>query len=152
MNHVTVYSTGCSIEEDPHFDPYNDAVTEAKALIEVITKKISDVAKMQFFEFDGSVMNGDRTAAERELLYNAYEEKKKKAEKLLAKRERALQRQVEWRRQIAIEFLLAEVDEATNSSSYRVRIFGQADASKIEDLLVKKDDWAGNAYIIDVVY
>jgi hypothetical protein len=133
----------CSVEEDPFFDPYNDKISEAKALIGIIEKKIKEVGKMQFFEFDGTPLKPEQAAQEKEQLFNAYEEKKKKAEQLLEKREKELKRQVEWRRRIGTEFTLINVDDDTTSCSYRVRFYGQDDAYFVEDLLVAKDDWGG---------
>ena len=131
------------VEEDPKIAPFHRAIDETKEVIKQVDKKIKAVAKMEFFEEDGSVMSNKKAEVEREILYKAYGDDRLQLSKRLQQKEEALEKYIEWRRMIGIELTIAEVDVNTETASWYVKIFGVSDAKHIEDLLIKKENWAG---------
>lgn len=66
-----------------------------------------------------------------------------KSEKFLKSKEQALQRQIEWRNTMGIDFTKISKDDNTSTCVWSVRLYGATDAEQLEDLLIEKDDWAG---------
>jgi hypothetical protein len=131
------------IEVDPSLVPFREAIEEAKKSIKPIEFKMKEVAKMQFKDKDGQPMVGAALIEERKMVYQAYLAQKKLAEAKVAKEIARLNKEIEWRRRINIDFLMMSVDDNAQTASWQVRLYGVPNASELEDLLLEKGDWAG---------
>jgi hypothetical protein len=50
------------------------------------------------------------------------------------------------RRSVGIELTQGTIDENTQTCSWQMKLFGQEDVRTIEELLIKKKDWAGCSF------
>ena len=130
-------------EEDPHAIPLKKRLGPLEDLIKEIDKKIKGVSKMTFFDEDDNAMDDDKAEEEREFIYNQFGEDRLKAEKKLKKYEISLESHILWRKSMGMDLHMEEVDENTQTSTWRIRFFGHNDALEMEDLLIKKDNWSG---------
>lgn len=134
----------CAIlEEDPKIRPFEKDIKDAEEMLKLVDKRIKAVSKLEFKEEDGSVMNDQKAQGERELLYKAYGEERLQVSKRIASRKERMGKYIDWRKLIPITFSRGEIDKNTDISNWFVRFKGTSDAKELEDLLIKKDDWAG---------
>jgi hypothetical protein len=131
------------VEEDPLTAPLASKLEPVKEIIKEIDKKIKKVSKMVFLDEEGQPMKDEKAEEEREHIYEQFGQDRLNAEKRLKKYERNLEAHIIWRKSIGMQLSIEEVDENTDTASWRVRFFGHKDALAMENLLIKKDNWAG---------
>ena len=134
----------CAInEEDPHTLPLLAKIPPVEEIIKQIDKKIKGVSKMIFYDEEGKPMADEKAESEREHIYEKFGEDRLVAEKRLIKYQLNLDAHRIWRRTIGMDFVMEDTDLNTDTATWRLRFFGHKDAMEMEDLLIKKNNWAG---------
>ena len=130
------------MEVDPYSKPFYDRMAKIKEEIKAIDEKIKKVPKMEFKDQDGNELSQEEADVERENIFNAYSEERIACDKRYKRQENALAGHKQWRRNMGIQFERADIDKATETATWFVRFYGTKDAKEMEELLIKKDDWA----------
>lgn len=131
------------VEEDPLTAPLAAKLEPVKEVIKEIDKKIKGVSKMTFFDEEGNPLPDDKAEEEREHIYEQFGQDRLNAEKKLKKYQSNLEAHILWRKTIGMDLSIEEVDENTDTASWRVRFYGHKDAIDMENLLITKDNWSG---------
>ena len=98
---------------------------------------------MSFFDEDGKPLDDEKSEVEREVIYEKFGADRLVAEKRLDKYKLNLETHKIWRRTIGIDFTLEDTDKNTDTATWRLRFYGHKDALEMENLLIKKSNWAG---------
>ena len=131
------------VEEDPLTAPLAAKLPPVQEIIKEIDKKIKGVSKMVFLDEEDNPLPEDKAEEEREHIYEQFGQDRLAAEKKLKKYQTNLEAHKLWRRSIGMDLSIEDVDENTDTATWRVRLYGHKDALLMEDLLIKKDNWAG---------
>lgn len=130
------------LEEDPYSKPFFDNMARIREDIAAIDKKIKQVPKIEFNDDEGNPLPVEEADEERERVYEKFGNDRIAAEARLKRQETALEGHRQWRKNMGLQITQGEVDLNTETSTWYVRFHGTKDAGEMEELLLKKDDWA----------
>eukprot|EP01031_Cornospumella_fuschlensis_P040446 gene40446-49294_t len=131
------------IEEDPYAQRFFDEIHKLTKIIADVEKNLLSIPKLQFFDQNGQPMPDDQARVEREKLFTKYGEERILAEGKLEDAEKALKTHVAWRKTTTVLLEQCEIDNNTDTSTWRFKLAGIDDADEIEDLLCQKLNWNG---------
>lgn len=130
-------------EEDPAARKIEKKLEKVKKEVDEIVKVIKKIPKQVIRSAEGKPLSAEDADAERQVMFTVYGQAKYELDLKVQKVEEELEAHRKWRRSMGMDFILSDIDQNTETATWEVRLFGSADAQKIEEIMVRKDDWQG---------
>eukprot|EP01038_Epipyxis_sp_PR26KG_P013712 gene13712-18392_t len=131
------------IEEDPYSKFFFKKMKDIDDRLAVIDHNIKMIPTLNFLDENGAPKPEIVARREREILFDKYGEDRVIAENELSVVKFSLEKHIQWRRKMSIDFTKIHPDLNTDTCTWIIKIFNVADAYQLENLLIAKNNWSG---------